>query len=56
MIISASRYEKGILSSGQVAELAGLTSRQFLEEVGNYGISIFGETAQDLDKVGDIAL
>jgi predicted HTH domain antitoxin len=56
MIVAASLFEQGILSSGQAAELVGITRRLFLEEVGKYGVSIFGETAEDLEKVGDIGL
>ena len=56
MIIAASLFEQGILSSGQAAELVGITRRQFLEEAGKYGVSIFGETAEDIEKVSDIEL
>ncbi len=56
MIIAASLFEQGILSSGQAAELVGIMRRQFLEEVGKYGVSIFGETAEDIEKVNDIEL
>ena len=56
MIIAASLFEQGVLSSGQAAELVGITRRQFLEEVGKYGVSIFGETAEDIEKVSDIEL
>lgn len=56
MIIAASLFEKGVLSSGQAAELAGIKRRQFLEEVGTYGVTIFGETAEDLEKVSQIEL
>jgi predicted HTH domain antitoxin len=56
MIIATSLFEQGVLSSGQAAELVGITKRQFLEEVGKYGVSIFGETAEDLEKVSDIEL
>ncbi len=54
MIIAASLFEQGILSSGQAAELVGKTRRQFLEEVGKYGVSVFGENAEDLKKIGNI--
>ena len=54
MIIAASLFEQGILSSGQAAEIVGITRRKFLEEVGKYGVSIFGETVEDIEKVGDI--
>ena len=56
MIIAASLFEQGILSSGQAAEIVGITRRKFLEEVGKYGVSIFGETVEDIEKVGDIEL
>jgi len=56
MIIAASLFERGVLSSGQAAELVGMTRRQFLEEIGKYGVSIFGETAEDIEKVSDIEL
>ena len=56
MIIAASLFEQGVLSSGQAAELVGITRRQFLEEVGEYGVSIFGETEEDLEKISHIEL
>jgi len=56
MIIAASLFEQGVLSSGQAAKLVGITRRQFLEEIGQYGVSIFGETADDIKKVSDIEL
>ncbi|MCB0634006.1 MAG: UPF0175 family protein [Saprospiraceae bacterium] len=55
MIIAVSLFEKGILSSGQAAELVDLSRRAFLEEVGDYGVSIFGETVDDINKVGDLS-
>lgn len=56
MIIASSLFDQGILSSGQAAEMVGVTRRQFLEEVGKYGVSIFGETAEDIEEVSDIEL
>lgn len=56
MIIAASLFEQGILSSSQAAELVGIPRRQFLEEIGKYGVSIFGETAQDIEKTAGIEL
>ena len=54
MIIAASLFEEGILSSGEAAELVGITRRQFIEDVGKYGVSIFGETAEDFGEVSGI--
>lgn len=48
MIVAASLFDQGILSSGQAAKLGGVTRRVFLEEVGKYGVSIFGETEEDI--------
>jgi len=56
MIIAASLFEQGVLSSGQASELVGIPRRQFLEEISKYGVSIFGETAEDIEKVSDIEL
>jgi hypothetical protein len=56
MIIAASLFEEGILSSGDAAVMVGISRRQFLNDVGNYGVSIFGETAEDIGRVSDIQL
>ncbi len=50
MAIAAIFFDKGIFSSGQAAEFAGVTKRKFIENVGSYGVSVFGETASDLKK------
>ncbi len=50
MYVAGILFEKGVLSSGQAAELVGITKRQFLETIGEYGISIFGETFEDIQK------
>lgn len=44
-------FEKGIMSSGQAAEFAGISRREFLENLGNYGVSIFGETPEDIERI-----
>ena len=48
MAVAAVLFDKGIFSSGQAAEFAGILKRKFLETVGKYGVSIFGETTDDL--------
>jgi predicted HTH domain antitoxin len=48
MLIAAKLYEEGTLSSGQAAELAGVSKRTFLEMVGKYGVSIFSNDPEDL--------
>ncbi len=51
MQLAANLYDKGIMSSGQAADLAGISKREFIETVGQYGVSIFGESIDDLDKI-----
>lgn len=48
MILATKLYERGELSSGQAAELAGLSKRTFIELLGRYGVSVFNYPASDL--------
>ena len=48
MLLAASLYEKGKLSLGQAAEVAGLTKRTFSELLGSYDVSIFNFPATDI--------
>jgi len=48
MAVAAVLFDRGILSSGQAADFAEITKREFLESVGKYGVSIFGEKPEDL--------
>ena len=50
MQLAAHLFEKGILSSGQAADLVEITKRKFLENVGKYGVSIFGESIDDIEQ------
>jgi predicted HTH domain antitoxin len=50
MIVAAKLFELGKLSSGQAAEMAGLSKRAFLDVVGNYGVSVFGYEISDIDN------
>jgi len=53
VLIAAKLYEDATLTSGQAAELAGLTKRSFIEMLGKYGVSIFSTSIDDLES--DIA-
>ena len=53
MIVAARLYEDGKLSSGQAAEIAGLSKRAFIELLGRYGVSVFSSSVSDLHS--DIA-
>jgi predicted HTH domain antitoxin len=48
MTLAAKFYEDGTLSGGQAADLVGISKREFLEQLGKYGVSIFGYTAEEL--------
>ncbi len=53
MMIAPTLCEKGILSSRQAADFAGILKSDFINLVGKYGASIFGETKEDLKKKFD---
>ena len=48
MIVAAKLYEDAILSSGQAAEMTGLSKRAFIEMLGKYGVSVFSTSVSDL--------
>lgn len=50
MILATKLYEQGKLSLGQAAELAGLSKRAFIETLGDYGVSVFNYSADNLDS------
>ena len=50
MLVATQLYEKGKLSLGQAAEIAGLTKRTFAELLGSYNVSIFNFPASDLSS------
>lgn len=52
-MLAARLYENGTLSSGQAAELAGHSKRDFVEMLGKYGVSFFNLSADDIKN--DIA-
>jgi hypothetical protein len=48
MAVASLLFDKGLFSSGQAADFVGISKREFLETVGSYGVSVFGETSNDL--------
>ncbi len=50
MIVASKLYELGKLSSGQAAEVAGLSKRAFLELLGKFNVSVFGYDAGELEE------
>ena len=53
MMVAAKLYEDKKLSSGEAAEMVGLTKRTFIELIGKYGVSFFSSSISDLHS--DIA-
>ncbi len=50
LMLASKLYERGKLSLGQAAELAGFSKRAFVEILGSYGVSVFNYPAEDLDR------
>lgn len=50
MMVAARLYERGTLSLGQAADLAKRSKREFLEELGRYGVSIFNNPASEIAR------
>jgi len=48
MIVAAKLYEDAILSSGEAAQIVGLSKRAFIEMLGKYGVSVFSTSISDL--------
>ncbi len=51
MQLAAILFEKGVFTSGQASVFAGVTKKEFIENVGKFGVSIFGEDIEDLEKI-----
>jgi predicted HTH domain antitoxin len=51
MQLAAHLFEMGMMSSGQAAKLANISKREFIETVGQYGVSLFGENIDDIEKL-----
>ena len=49
-LLAAKLYEKGTLSLGQAAELAGYSKRTFMELLANYEVSVFNYSATELKQ------
>ena len=48
--LASKMYEDGLLTSGQAAEMIGLSKRAFIEILGKYGVSQFSKSIADLKK------
>ena len=50
MILASRLYENGQLSLGQAADMAGISKRAFAELLGQYGVSLFSQTSEELRR------
>ena len=50
MLVATKLFEDGKLSSGQAAEMVGLSKRAFVELLGKYGVSVFGYDFEELES------
>ena len=50
MLLATRLYERGTLSLGQAAEMAGYSKRTFMELLGSYGVSVFNYPPEDLAR------
>ena len=53
MLLAGQLYERGKVTSGQAAEIVGVSKRTFIEIMGRFGFSIFSDSVEDLTN--DIA-
>ncbi len=47
VILAGELYERGKLSLGHAANVAGLSKRAFIEVMGKYGFSVFSPSFED---------
>ena len=50
MLIASSLYERGYVSSGEGAKIAGVTKRTFIELLGKSGVSVFNYGKSDIEN------
>ncbi|MFK8162968.1 MAG: UPF0175 family protein [Lewinella sp.] len=54
MHLAAKLFERGMITSGQGAEMVGLSKSAFIELLGKYGVSVFqydmDDVLEDLDN------
>ena len=48
MILAGQLYERGKVTLGQAADIVGVSKRTFIEIMGRFGFSIFGDSVDDL--------
>jgi predicted HTH domain antitoxin len=50
MTLAAKLFEEGKLSSGQAADMIGVSKKSFIEVLGKYNVSIFGYSMDEIEN------
>ena len=50
LLLASRLYEKGLLSVGQAAQMAGFSKRTFMELLGHYQVSVLNYPAEDITE------
>ena len=50
LLLASRLYEKGLLSVGQAAQMAGFSKRAFMELLGHYQVSVLNYSAEDITE------
>ncbi|MBS3769696.1 MAG: UPF0175 family protein [Bacteroidales bacterium] len=50
VFLAVQLYDKGRLSLGQAAEMANMNKSEFMDILGKYEVSLFGETFRDIEQ------
>ena len=50
IMLSAQLYNLGKMSLGQAANLVDLNKEEFINELGKYNVTVFGETLEELEQ------
>ena len=54
MLLASKLFEMGLISSGQGAEMVGISKHAFIELLGKYQVSIFGYDFEDIEEELDL--
>ena len=49
-MLAAQLYNLGKMSLGQAANLVDLNKEEFINELGKYNVTVFGETLEELEQ------
>ena len=50
IMLAAKLYDLGKMSLGQAANLVDLNKEEFINELGKYNVTVFGETLEELEQ------